>query len=108
MSTVKHTPGPWKAESPCPASVWAGNIQVASCWWKNEDGSDGPNLDRMDQRLANARLIAAAPEMPHYCQDKDCEGGRLMRELEHLTPGGSEYVGDVGRCIEAIKSSQKT
>lgn len=62
---------------------------------------------RWESDEANARLIAAAPEMPHYCEYENCTGGRLMRELESLTPGGSEYVGDVGRCIEAIKDSRE-
>lgn len=28
---------------------------------------------------------------------------KAMRALEHLTPGGSEFVGDVDRCVETIK-----
>lgn len=47
-----HTPGPWYVKSPQgQAQVWAGNMGVCNCW------------DRDDESLANARLIAAAPEM---------------------------------------------
>ena len=48
-----------------------------------------------------------APWAPHYCQERDCEGGKLMRDLEELTPSGSEYVGDVRACIEFIKRNRK-
>ena len=29
-----------------------------------------------------------------------------MRALEDLTPGGSEYVGDIARCVEFIRQRQ--
>ncbi len=38
-----------------------------------------------------------------------CKPGReksAMRALENLTPGGSEYVGDIARCIEFIRQRQ--
>ena len=31
-----------------------------------------------------------------------------MRALENLTPGGSEYVGDIKRCVEFIKRRQSS
>ena len=38
-----------------------------------------------------------------------CKPGReksAMRALENLTPGGSEYVGDIARCIEFVRQRQ--
>jgi len=31
-----------------------------------------------------------------------------MRALENLTPGGSEYVGDIKRCVEFIRWRQSS
>jgi hypothetical protein len=58
--TVNHTPGPWKAEK---ENAHTG--QVATChgdgdgWWEiwSPNWGDGINAE------ANARLIAAAPEL---------------------------------------------
>jgi hypothetical protein len=49
-SAVGHTPGPWITEDF--AGVWAGNLELAKI--RGEQGLP---------REANARLIAAAPEM---------------------------------------------
>jgi hypothetical protein len=47
---VGHTPGPWHADIYC---VWAGGIYVAG----TKTGLP------VEQQIANARLIAAAPEL---------------------------------------------
>ena len=52
----KHTPGPWRVvEDRVPASleVYAGKTAIAECWRR---------ADALTE-LANARLIAAAPEL---------------------------------------------
>jgi hypothetical protein len=51
----KHTPGPWKQDTLGRTTVWApgaGKNAVAVC----------QGLER-DENIANARLIAAAPEL---------------------------------------------
>lgn len=50
----KHTPGPWSVEDDTPFSLWV------SC----PDGKNPLHQNRLNRdRLANARLIAAAPEL---------------------------------------------
>lgn len=49
--------------------------------------------------LANIDKVAAII-------DAECGTDEAMRALESLTPGGSEYVGDVPRCVEFIKKAR--
>lgn len=67
MAGAKHTPGPWRllhdfptAKNPgcrC-AQVWADGWPVAFC----DTRQDGEGYDS-DAQMANARLIAAAPDL---------------------------------------------
>lgn len=50
MSTAKHTPGPWHAANGC--QIRSAKDQIAKAW-----------MMRNGEGLANARLIAAAPEL---------------------------------------------
>jgi hypothetical protein len=81
---TEHTPGPWDAED------WTGGFILISA-------GDSRRIARMDsnvphfQVLANARLIAAAPEMLERLQRivaawkrgdlLDVEGGKFSREI---------------------------
>jgi hypothetical protein len=64
-----HTPGPWTVhERHAPYSVWgfgtAENTQVAACRVLLDDGTwDRYFAGTSDECVANARLIAAAPEL---------------------------------------------
>lgn len=52
----KHTPGPWRiVQDRVPASleVYAGKTAIAECWRRAD----------VETEIANARLIAAAPEL---------------------------------------------
>lgn len=58
--TAKHTPGPWRAERTGPWDGWDGWEVIA------KDGAtvcNGLGSQRNPIREANARLIAAAPEL---------------------------------------------
>lgn len=59
---MKHTPGPWEAHalSEGYAEVRAGEVLIADLHF--EEGSSGFFSDA-ESMLANARLIAAAPEL---------------------------------------------
>ena len=57
---MTHTKGPWEVNPQYPASIRAGGAQVASVSIKN---GVHPNNPPQDEAYANARLIAAAPEM---------------------------------------------
>ena len=62
-----HTPGPWKVVDAAPWSVWCGDKQIASCRWYDHDypyeGTFADECAPSDQAHANARLIAAAPDL---------------------------------------------
>lgn len=52
----KHTPGPWRVvEDRVPSSleVYAGKTAIAECWRRAD----------VETEIANARLIASAPEL---------------------------------------------
>ncbi|CAM2953203.1 hypothetical protein [Brevundimonas diminuta] len=64
MSGVKHTPGPWSDKGGSAGAVWAGNEFIASVYPNAQPGWDGyGQFDRQDETEANARLIAAAPDL---------------------------------------------
>lgn len=54
---AKHTPGPWEVSESNSLEVEAGKFDVAFCGPKK-----GLDIFQYDERMANARLIAAAPE----------------------------------------------
>lgn len=62
MSTTKHTPGPWAVDYSGPARIAivdTSGSEVALCSKQNDDG---------DTDEANARLIAASPELFEACK----------------------------------------
>lgn len=52
MTKTQHTPGPWSQDN---GHIWHGDIHIAAL---TQNWSDGGT-----QKLANARLIAAAPDL---------------------------------------------
>jgi hypothetical protein len=79
---TKHTPGPW--------SVAADGVSVrqkADAWttvaMPYTDGRDGPVLDVRDQ-AANARLIAAAPDLLEAAQEGIAAGKALMNIMSEM------------------------
>lgn len=69
----KYTPGPWRAEH---ASIWADNNLIAECTLPGGSAQEA---------LANARLMAVAPEllealeellMDDLCECSYCQRGR--------------------------------
>jgi hypothetical protein len=61
MSTKKHTDGPWEMHTDAHGRglIYAESRWLATTWRANGEGNDAPYLPSE----ANARLIAAAPEM---------------------------------------------
>ena len=68
MSETKHTPGPWHYEHPALSfSIHAAAIHVADVFAKVSGGtSDKYVLE--EEADANARLIAAAPDLLKACE----------------------------------------
>lgn len=91
----KHTPGPWRVEPVEDQEVLIltqEHGRIAECFWIGD--SQGP---RLDATLANARLIAAAPELLEalrYCV------GRLQ-DIETLesAPLALKYLADARALI---------
>ena len=102
MNEAKHTPGPWFTHREGFSSVYiearigGGMLQeVASC---------GPTNEGSDQQEANARLIAAAPEMLEALKAMiDAErvyesGGRSSEELDALEKAHAAITKATGRA----------
>lgn len=78
MSEVKHTPGPWYVAHRGPENRLICNRDITVAEVLDDCHPDA------DQELANARLIAAAPELLEACQALvraiDCR--RTLDEIE--------------------------
>lgn len=53
---TKHTPAPWTVNPKAKTNIRHGNLTIANCS-STHDGS------REEEEIANAKLIAAAPEL---------------------------------------------
>jgi len=81
--SAKHTPGPWTAEK---ENVHTG--QVCTChgegdgWWEvwTPNWGEGINAE------ANARLIAAAPELLEAAKEGLAAGKALMNIMSEMDP----------------------
>lgn len=71
--TDAHTPGPWVVDATYLSEVQtADNLSIASCWHKHADGAEitvtGVLPCDLAESAANARLIAAAPDLLEACR----------------------------------------
>lgn len=82
MSAAPHTPGPWRALPTAEVTTEGGRyVGCIGDAFRHDDPED----------LANARLIAAAPELLEVCQ-------RLVRQWDE---DESIYVG----CVEDARAA---
>lgn len=66
---TKHTPGPWTDKGGSTGAVWAGREFIASVYPNAQEDWDGfSRYDRQDETEANARLVAASPELLDACE----------------------------------------
>lgn len=56
-----HTPGPWTAERKESAAAWA--IRIPGVWIGEVASWCGESKEKQDEATANARLIAASPDL---------------------------------------------
>lgn len=110
----KHTPGPWNAsgEWPNQLGIYADAVPVAMAW-KGQSEAGGPPDYKIyparpntEEARANARLIAAAPELL-----KALEGMRwAFLKLYGCYPPphgtGEKYFGAMQDCDAAIKKAK--
>lgn len=91
----KHTPGPWDAGlermgDPDKRKIWATSLQVASAasMWISQEVQE-----------ANARLIAAAPEMLEALKE-------AKEFIENLQLPDSEWSRTLDLCVAAIAKAE--
>ncbi len=65
MVDVKNTPGPWKAERPNGMIKTENGVLVGMAY------GDNPECNEDDRQIANARLMAAAPDLLAALKDAD-------------------------------------
>jgi hypothetical protein len=58
MTTTQHTPGPWSQGEDNPLNIYGNHASVA-----NVHGTHPTGASTEEEAIANARLIAAAPEL---------------------------------------------
>lgn len=96
MST-KHTPGPWRVAEAMDGTmteVMAGEIYIAPAVWQASAVWDR----QQSEREANARLIAAAPEMLSLLQE--------LIDIEGPQPGTSAWAEKVRATIAKARGEQ--
>lgn len=109
-----HTPGPWKWEfeirdlgfvNPPSSPVLRGSDgkAIIDGFAFHEDGGIRSEYPE-EIAEANARLIAAATELPHQCDDPECHGGKLYQQhcLEIMRLGEVEAVNK--ELLEALEA----
>ena len=85
---TKHTPAPWTVNPKAKTNIRHGNLTIANCS-STHDGS------REEEEIANAKLIAAAPELLGALEE-------LMKVYEQ---NGQLLSFDVNIARKAIKKA---
>lgn len=99
---AKHTPGPWKAidDTETVAGPESGFCPYAGCGCC---GSPYLRADAEEQQLADARLIAAAPELLTALKAAE---GVLADELEaRVAVGIAEYEAEVRGPLDLVRAA---
>lgn len=93
MSDTKHTPGPWETSA-------IGHSKDSIQWdvYGPDAGDMIADLSNLPNAEANARLIAAAPQLYEALQ-RLCEPGRFCPEYEDKP----EHLADLEAGREALK-----
>lgn len=84
---TQHTPGPWKISKHCSTLVESGDRSIASAGGYQSVGADAHEVNE-----ANAKLIAAAPDLL-----------AILRECVDFLPPG--YIGLHQRMRDTIKKA---
>lgn len=101
MSEVKHTPGPWEAEGTSILSRYAVFPATIVCDVGTRNEAFGIK-DAQAVREANARLIAAAPDLLHACESLLCE---VDRRCGGKCDGDSSLVSAADAARSAISKA---
>ena len=98
MNETKHTAGPWQWIGETLEQVNGEAIFMVEQWAQGDDGPD------KETNLANAALIAAAPDLLEALKETLAELEALTDDLPHPRPTAESAV--CHRAREAIKASR--
>ncbi len=94
MSNTKHTPGPWTVRYQY--NVFAGKRSIAGCGGYT---SNDPNEDTHEVNMANAHLIAAAPDLLAACKE-------ARQWLGDAPPDGEgEFYNELRRVLSVMDAA---
>ena len=100
----QFTPGPWESDNAADMpEVWdANDYVVAECSYIARHRNSEPGIDRPeDELLANARLIAAAPDGYSAADNSAARLETLLTYTTTLTPDDQAVVQE---CIADLRS----
>lgn len=63
IEAVGHTPGPWSINEISNTTIWGGGKCLAATYGETNEEGDGWTPESIPWQEANARLIAAAPQL---------------------------------------------
>lgn len=92
---AKHTPGPWRTKREGFSTIYV-EAPIGG-GWVQEIAACGPTNDGSAQQEANARLIAAAPELMEALQ-----GLVAVLDRQLHSPHAAERASPLGRARAAI------
>ena len=92
MSVFKHTPGPWAVTCCLDYWVQAGDVGVALCGDLDWQGPDSNCVRDQREMEANARLIAAAPELLEALKAILAADPVTVHVGYDSSPGGGAYI----------------
>jgi hypothetical protein len=104
MAERKHTPGPWEVHYGTIVEV--GNRYSLRCLESHEMTDDGKFSSALfDETRANARLIAAAPELLEALADL-ADKVEMAVAIHHSQRGGDIFEDDWQKLFDLAKSAR--
>ena len=103
--TTQHTPAPWKIEPHDHANVvWSDNGVICDVFHANEDDDMTASVESREESEANARLIAAAPELLAALQEArdylaDLLNSKDDEVIDNLVNNGEEVESRLSAAI---------
>lgn len=92
MSTPKHTPGPWAAERTADAAPGESALRIVDKRGTSIAAMVSVFSEHRAEQDANARLIAAAPDMFAACGSGRVDGQSLLRWAASLLDSSAPEV----------------
>ena len=97
-----HTPGPWVAAGPAVKAPKAMGLPVAQCLKAATASASGRAVISEEEAAANARLIAAAPDMLVALVDAE---EALAAEADIRGGHDEGYWHPIGHALKAVRAA---